>query len=173
MGDLLLGIDIGTSSCKTILLDSRGTVVDSERHEYPMSSPKEGWAEQNPADWYAALKATVKLIGERHPELSSELRGIGVTGQMIGLVVLDAQGEPLMPSIIWMDQRCSEEVSELKEHHGRLIATHTLNPVNSAYTLPKMLWLKKNRPQIWKKLHRLQHPKDYVRLRLTGGWHTH
>lgn len=172
MADLLLGADIGTSSCKTLLLDSLGAVVDSERQEYPMASPKEGWAEQNPADWYAALRTTVKRIGERHPEIERDLRGIGVTGQMIGLVVLDAQGEPLMPSIIWMDQRSSKEICYLKEHHGELISKHTLNPVNSAYTLPKMLWLKNNRPQLWNKLYRLQLPKDYVRLRLTGRWNT-
>lgn len=170
MADLLLGVDIGTSSCKTILLDSLGDVIDSERHEYPMSSPQEGWAEQNPADWYSALKATVRLIAARHPEIAEDLRGIGVTGQMIGLVVLDSEGEPLMPSIIWMDQRSSEEICYLKKHHGELITKHTLNPVNSAYTLPKMLWLKNNRPNLWSRLYRLQLPKDYVRLRLTGTW---
>ena len=172
MAELLLGIDIGTSSCKTLLLDSLGVVVDSERQEYPMSSPKEGWAEQNPVDWYAALRTTVKQITVRHPEIKKSLQGIGITGQMIGLVILDAHGEPLMPSIIWMDQRSSEEICYLKKHHGELISKHTLNPVNSAYTLPKMLWLKNNRPEIWSKLYRLQLPKDYVRLRLTGRWNT-
>lgn len=172
MADLLLGIDIGTSSCKTLLLDANGQVIDSARREYPISTPVDGWAEQDPFDWYSALKETIKAIAARHPTMNRDIVGIGVTGQMIGLVALDSESQPLMPSIIWMDQRCSEEVTELRQCCGDSIASATLNPVNSAYTLPKMLWLKKNRPSIWRRLYRLQLPKDYVRLRLTGKWNT-
>lgn len=88
MPEYILGIDVGTSSCKTILIDSLGNVIDSARYEYSISSPKYGWAEQNPEDWYQAFKSGLSDIQVRHPDISSKISAIGVTGQMIGLTIL-------------------------------------------------------------------------------------
>lgn len=168
--ELLLGIDIGTSSCKTILVDAAGGVQASARREYPIHSPRYGWAEQEPEDWFEALRGGLREIGERRPGILRRVAAVGVTGQMIGLVAADAEGRVLRPAIIWMDQRCLPQVERLQARCGDLIRRVALNPVNMAYTLPKMLWLKENEPQVWARLHKIQLPKDYLRLRLTGEW---
>ena len=115
MGDLVLGIDVGTSSCKTLVVDSEGPVLDSARYEYPVNSPRYGWAEQNPEDWFNAFRSGLKDILERHPDAAKRISAIGVTGQMIGLTILDSAGSVVRPAIIWMDQRCLPQVEFLKK----------------------------------------------------------
>jgi xylulokinase len=170
MKDLVLGIDVGTSSCKTILIDAAGAVIDSARHEYGVRSSRYGWAEQDPEDWFQAFRWGLGEILERNPDAGRRVCAVGVTGQMIGLTILDYDARVVRPAIIWMDQRCLPQVDFLKKNFEALIHRVTLNPVNTAYTLPKILWLKENEPQSWKRLYKLQLPKDYVRLRLTGEW---
>ncbi|MGO9308833.1 MAG: xylulokinase [Spirochaetia bacterium] len=172
MKELVLGIDVGTSSCKTILIDAAGTVIDSARHEYGVRSSQYGWAEQDPEDWFRAFRRGLAEILERNPDAGRRVCAAGVTGQMIGLTILDREGSVVRPAIIWMDQRCLPQVEFLKKNFEAMIRRITLNPVNTAYTLPKILWLKENEPQSWKKLYKIQLPKDYVRLRLTGEWAT-
>jgi xylulokinase len=168
--DTLLGIDVGTSSCKTILIDAQGSVIDSARHTYEVRSPRYGWAEQDPEDWFEAFRRGLEEIRARQPEALSRIRAIGVTGQMIGMAVLDRQGRVIRPAIIWIDQRCLPQVEYLKKNFGPLIQRVALNPINMAYTLPKLLWLKENEPESWRRMYKIQLPKDYVRLRLTGEW---
>jgi xylulokinase len=170
MKELALGIDVGTSSCKTILIDAAGAVIDSARREYSVHSSRYGWAEQDPEDWFQAFRQGLAEIMERTPDAGRRVCAVGVTGQMIGLTILDREKRVVRPAIIWMDQRCLPQVEFLKKNFEKLIRRVTLNPVNTAYTLPKILWLKENEPQSWKKLYKIQLPKDYVRLRLTGEW---
>jgi xylulokinase len=170
MKEFLLGIDIGTSSCKTIVIDTDGKVVDSARHEYGISCPQYGWAEQNPEDWYQAFQQGLTEILDRHPEIAKWISAIGVTGQMIGLTLLDKEGNVIRPAIIWMDQRCLPQVDYLKAHFEDTITRIALNPINIAYTLPKMLWVKEHEPETWNRVYKIQLPKDYVRLRLTNEW---
>ena len=170
MGDLVLGIDVGTSSCKTLVVESDGPVIDSARYEYAVHSPRYGWAEQDPEDWFNAFRSGLKDILERHPDAAKRISAIGVTGQMIGLTILDKSGSVVRPAIIWMDQRCLPQVDFLKKDFKELIWRLAFNPVNITYTLPKILWLQENEPDAWARLYKIQLPKDYVRLRLTGTW---
>ena len=170
MGNLVLGIDVGTSSCKTLVVDSEGPVLDSARHEYTVNSPRYGWAEQNPEDWFGAFQRGLKDILDRHPDAAARISAIGVTGQMIGLTVLDKAGCIVRPAIIWMDQRCLPQVDFLRKNLEKVIWQRAFNPVNITYTLPKILWLRENEPDAWARMHKIQLPKDYVRLRLTGQW---
>jgi len=119
MKEFLLGIDIGTSSCKTIVIDTDGKVVDSARYEYSIACPQYGWAEQNPEDWYQAFRHGLREICAKHPEIPKRISAIGVTGQMIGLTLLDKAGQVIRPAIIWMDQRCLPQVDYLKAHLKR------------------------------------------------------
>jgi xylulokinase len=170
MKNYILGIDIGTSSCKTIVIDTDGNVVDSARYEYGISCPQYGWAEQNPEDWYQAFRWGLQEIFSKHPNIAKKISAIGVTGQMIGLTLLDKEGSVIRPAIIWMDQRCLPQVDYLKEHFEETIWSIALNPINITYTLPKMLWVKENEPEVWERVYKVQLPKDYVRLRLTDRW---
>lgn len=172
MSEYLVGIDIGTSSCKIVVMDTGGNLVASTRRSYPTSHPRYGWTEQNPHHWYEALKLGWKELGERNPQIAQRVCAIGVTGQMMTLVIVDREGTVLRPAIVWSDQRCMPQVNYLKEHFGQLIGEITFNPVTNSYTLPKLLWLKENDPDTWKKMFKLQLPKDYIRYRLTGKWVT-
>jgi len=169
----MLGIDIGTSSCKTIILTTKGKVVGSAYHEYPTTYYSHySWAEQNPEDWYSALRiATSKAIQEAKifPE---KVSAIGVTGQMSGLVCVDKHKNIVRPAIIWMDIRNVEEAKWLKQKAGQKITALTYNPITTAFILPKILWLKKYEPKNWGKIYKIQSPKDYIRLRLTDNWAT-
>lgn len=170
MKEYLLGIDIGTSSCKTIVIDTEGRVIDSARYGYEIACPQYGWAEQNPEDWYQAFRQGLAEIVNKHPDIAKHISAVGVTGQMIGLTLVDKSARVLRPAIIWMDQRCLPQVEYLKAHFEELINRLTLNPINMAYTLPKMLWVKDHEPEVWNRVYKFQLPKDYVRLRLTGTW---
>ena len=115
----VIGIDIGTSGTKTVLFDELGAVVSSSTVEYPMYQPQNGYAEQDPADWYNASVATVKNVIENSGIKSEDIVGIGLSGQMHGLVMLDENGEVIRNSIIWCDQRTEKEVAEMNEKVGR------------------------------------------------------
>ena len=114
----VLGIDLGTSGTKTVLFDQRGTVMASATVEYPMDQPKNGWAEQNPADWWNAAVATIRTVLSKSAVNPAEVVSLGISGQMHGMVMLDEQGEVLRPSIIWCDQRTQAECDEITERVG-------------------------------------------------------
>jgi xylulokinase len=172
MGEYLIGIDISTSSCKTIVLNSSGEILDSSINEYKILKPKNGWAEQNPEDWYKAFKNGLKNIFKRNPKIKRNIVAIGLTGQMAGLVLADKNIDILLPAIIWMDQRSMEQVDYLSENFKEDINRITFNPINSSNTLVKIMWIMKYYKDVWKKVYKIQLPKDYIRLKLTNEWYT-
>lgn len=166
-----IGIDVGTSGTKTILIDEEGRILATASREYPLHQPQGGWAEQNPEDWWQAARETLRDVMETVDP--SVIRGIGLTGQMHGLVLLDEAGAVLRPSIIWCDQRTGQEVGDIRRKMGdERIAAITGNPAVSGFTLAKILWVRKNEPALFAKVRHILLPKDYIRYRLTGAFVT-
>lgn len=165
---VLVGIDVGTTGVKGIAITAAGGVAARAESGYELSIPKPGWAEQNPEDWWQASELvlaslTEQLGGER------EVAGIGLSGQMHGLVCLDAEQRVLRPAILWNDQRTGEECAEIERTLGleRLIEL-TGNRALPGFTAPKLLWLRRHEPDLYARIRHVLLPKDYVRLRLTG-----
>lgn len=169
----LIGIDIGTSATKTVLFDEKGTVIASASKEYPLYQPQNGWAEQNPEDWKNATLCTLKEVISTQGVKGEDVKGIGLSGQMHGLVMLDEDGEVIRPSIIWCDQRTGEEVKDMERLIGReRLISITANPPLTGWTAAKILWVKKNEPENYKKCKHILLPKDYIRYVLTGEFAT-
>lgn len=165
----LIGIDIGTSATKTVLFDENGRVCASASKEYPLFQPHNGWAEQNPEDWREAVLWTVKKVTEEVGAEAEQIRGIGLSGQMHGLVMLDEAGKVLRPSIIWCDQRTGAEVEEMLHLMPREKWIEiTANPPLTGWTAAKILWVRKHEPEIFAKCRHILLPKDYIRYALTG-----
>ena len=167
----LLGMDVGTSSLKTVLFDENTNIISSASAEYPLYQPEPSWAQQMPNDWWEAAKNTIKeVLKAVNPE---DVKGVGITGQMHGLVLLDENGEPLCPSIIWCDQRTKAQCDEITEKVGaeRLIEI-TCNPALTGFTASKLLWVRENWPDVYKKAKHMMLPKDYIRYKLTGEFAT-
>ncbi|MDE6660271.1 MAG: xylulokinase, partial [Anaeroplasmataceae bacterium] len=164
-----LGIDIGTSGTKAVCFNELGEVMTSKSYAYDMAVPKPGYAEENPLDWFAATIETIKQITKEGYRIS----GIGLSGQMHGLVLLDKNDQVLRPSIIWCDNRAIKEAEELIHNFGNeKMKAITGNPVIPSFTLAKLLWVKRNEPLIYKKIDKIMLPKDYVRYALTGSFST-
>ena len=165
----VLGIDLGTSGTKTVLFQQDGVGVCSATVEYPMSQPQNGWAEQDPKDWWNAAVSTVKTVLQKSGVDPKDVVSLGISGQMHGLVMLDENGEVLRPSIIWCDQRTQVECDEITEKVGydNLIRI-TANPALTGFTLSKIMWVRKHQPEIYAKCRHILLPKDYVRYKLTG-----
>jgi len=154
-----------------VLIDETGRVIGSATAEHqPISAPHRGWAEQAPDDWWAAACKAVPQCLANAKATVDEVESVGLTGQMHGLVMLDADGKVLRPALIWCDQRTEEECREITEKIGakRLIEL-TANPALTGFTLPKIWWVQKHEPEIWKRVKKIMLPKDYVRFRLTGA----
>ncbi|MFQ6067432.1 MAG: xylulokinase [bacterium] len=168
-GEYLLGIDIGTSSCKTILLNQRGEIVREIVVEYPLLVPQTGWVEQYPEDWWRAVKKSVKdlLSGMKNKEA---IKAIGLSGQMHGLVAMNKEGEVLRPCILWNDQRSAPQCEEIYQQVGgkENFLQYTNNSMLPGYTAGKILWVRENEPHIYEKIAKIVLPKDYLRYRLTG-----
>ncbi len=169
----LLGIDLGTSGTKTVLFTQEGKPVASATIEYPMIQPQNGWAEQHPDDWWKAARDTVSQVMKESGINSEEIAGIGISGQMHGLVMLDINGKVLRPAILWCDGRTTEECKEITETIGkqRLIEINA-NPALPGFTAGKILWVRKHEPEIWAQCAQIMLPKDYVRYKLTGVYAT-
>lgn len=169
----LIGIDIGTSATKTVLFDTEFNVITSAAKEYPMYQPQNGWAEQNPADWRDAVLETIKSIVEKSNADKDDILGIGLSGQMHGLVMLDEAGEPLRNSIIWCDQRTAKQCDEITNTVGReKMIEITANPAMTGFTAAKILWVRENEPEIYAKCKHILLPKDYIRYILTDEFAT-
>ena len=165
----LIGVDIGTSGTKTVLFDENGTKIREKTVEYGMAQPQNGWAEQNPEDWYSAVYETLKYVSEGIDNIA----GIGLSGQMHGLVMLDKDGQVIRPSIIWCDQRTGKECQEITERVGKeRLVEITANPALTGFTASKILWVRNNEPENYKKCTKILLPKDYIRYRLTGEFAT-
>ena len=171
--EYLIGIDLGTSGTKTVLFDKTGAVIASALEEYPLIQEKNGWAEQEPEDWWQATVKTLRSVLEQSGIDPAAIRGIGISGQMHGLVMLDQNGEVLRRSIIWCDQRTAEECKEITQKVGekRLIEI-TANPAMTGFTASKILWVRKHQPELYQKCAHILLPKDYVRYMLTGEFAT-
>lgn len=169
----LLGIDLGTSGIKTVLFDETGAAISSAAAEYPMYQPQNGWAEQDPADWWNACRQTVSRVIEESGIDAQEIRGIGLSGQMHGLVMLDENGDVLRKSILWCDGRTGAQCAEITETVGaqRLIEI-TANPALTGFTAGKILWVREHEPHIYEKCRQILLPKDYLRYKLTGVFAT-
>jgi xylulokinase len=165
----LLGIDIGTSATKSVLFSEDGKVVASASYEYPLYQPNPGWAEQDPDDWWKAVCFTCRKIIADTGIDSGLIKGVGLSGQMHGLVMLDEQDRLLGRSIIWCDQRTGKQAEYMEEKIGRdRLISITANPAITGFTAAKILWVKQNRPDLYKKAKKILVPKDYILYMLTG-----
>ena len=159
----VVGLDVGTTGVKALAISPKGEVLARVEHEYPLSAPRRGWAEQDPADWWRASEAALAKVGADGAD------GIGLSGQMHGLVVLAGDNRVLRPAILWNDQRTATECAEIEERIGleRLVAL-TGNRALTGFTAPKLLWLRRHEPDVFARIEHVLLPKDYVRLRLGG-----
>ena len=169
----VIGIDLGTSATKTVLFDTEGKILASASREYPLLQPHNGWAEQNPQDWYDAAIETLKKVVSESGVDAADIVSLGISGQMHGLVMLDEECNVLRPSILWCDQRTGKECDELTEKLGReTLIKITANPALTGFTASKILWVKNNEPDIFEKCRHILLPKDYLRFKLTGEFAT-
>ncbi|HET9495828.1 MAG TPA: xylulokinase [Chloroflexia bacterium] len=167
----LLGIDIGTSGAKALLVDEHGGVVASATGAYPMSTPRPLWAEQDPAGWWrATVEAVRRVLAGRD---ANQVVGVGLTGQMHGLVLLDERGEVLRPCIMWNDQRTGPQCEAITERLGLpRILDLVANPILPGFTAPKIVWVRENEPEVYARAAQVLLPKDYIRYRLTDEYAT-
>ena len=164
---LYIGVDLGTSAVKLLLMDEKGSVKNIVSKEYPLSFPKPGWSEQNPSDWY---KQTIEGIAELILDCDkTQVAGISFGGQMHGLVILDKNDQVIRPAILWNDGRTVEECDYLNDVIGKeKLSQYTANIAFAGFTAPKLLWVKKNEPENFAKIDKIMLPKDYLAYRLSG-----
>jgi xylulokinase len=173
LADTLLGIDLGTTGVKAVLFNAEdGQALSSAFCSYPLFHPRPGWAEQRPEDWWSATLQAIRICAAGGRDLgipAASVRGIGLSGQMHGVVLLDQEGLVLRPAIIWADQRSEEECRQITEQVGatRLIELVS-NPALTGFSLPKLLWIRNHEPDHFAQGRTLLLPKDYIRYRLTG-----
>ena len=167
-----LGLDVGTSGTKALLMDARGSVLATATSPHTLSSPKPGWSEQDPDGWYSASVEATRAVLAKAGIDGNQVAGIGLSGQMHGLVITDDAGKPLRPSIIWNDQRTGDEARQIEETVGGRARLIDLvgNPAMTSFTLTKLLWVRQNEPAVYDRVRHLLLPKDYVRLKLTGEY---
>ncbi len=168
----LLGIDIGTSGTKTILCDDKGRIAAEATVEYPVYSPKPGWSEQDPSDWWKGTVKSVRQALKAGKIKGSEIAGIGLSGQMHGSVFLDKKGNVIRKALLWNDQRTQKECDEIVQKAGGLSALLKMvaNPAFTGFTAPKILWLRNNEKKNFDRVKKVLLPKDYIRFLLTGEY---
>lgn len=164
---LYIGVDLGTSSVKLLLMDEAGDIKSIVTREYPISYPKPGWSEQNPEDWYAALVDGIKELTKDCDK--SQIDGISFSGQMHGMVILDENDNVIRPAILWNDGRTQAECDYLNNEIGReKISEYTANMALTGFTAPKLLWVRKHEPENFAKIKKVMLPKDYIAYKLSG-----
>lgn len=162
-----IGIDLGTSACKLLLVDTKGAVRNTVTKEYPLMFPKPGWSEQDPELWWKACLDGIPELLEGVD--ASEVAGIGLGGQMHGLVALDQEDRVIRPAILWNDGRTAEEVAYLNEEIGRaFLSEKTANIAFAGFTAPKLLWMQKHEPELFGRIAKIMLPKDYLVYKMTG-----
>lgn len=163
----VIGIDLGTSAVKLLLMDEAGQIKNIVTKEYPLEFPHPGWSQQNPADWWAQTVAGVRELMQGYD--AAEVKGIGAGGQMHGLVVLDAQDKVIRPAILWNDGRTQKQVEYLNGVIGKeVLSENTANIAFAGFTAPKLLWMQENEPENFAKISKIMLPKDYLNYLLTG-----
>ncbi len=170
----LLGIDIGTSGTKTILCDEKGAIRGEATVEYPVHTPRPGWSEQEPEDWWRATVKSVRQVLKKARVNGRQVAGIGLSGQMHGLVCLDRNDKVLRRAILWNDQRTAAECAEITRKAGGLekLLKLVANPALTGFTAPKILWVRKHEKKVYDKTAKMLLPKDFIRQRLTGEYAT-
>lgn len=167
MKDLYLGIDLGTSAVKILLVGVEGNIIDSVSEEYPLIFPRNGWCEQEPSEWWKGVSRGLDRILEGKDR--SLVRAIGVAGQMHGLVVLDENDEVIRPTILWNDGRTEKQVAYLNETIGKeRMSQYTANIAFAGFTAPKILWMRENEPENFARIRKIMLPKDYINFLFTG-----
>src|ERR671917_1297407 len=163
---ILLGLDVAPGGARAVALDEMGNVVAEASASYPLHSPRPGWSEQDPADWWQGAK---EVLGCVSAEIEDEVVGLGLTGQMHGSVFLDSSDEVIRPALLWNDQRTGEQCEKITKSVGeRRLIEIAGNPALTGFQAPKVLWLRDEEPESYARVSSLLLPKDYVRLRLTG-----
>ncbi len=163
-----LGIDVGTSAVKAILVDERQAAVAEADMPLQVSRPQDLWSEQDPEAWWQAVQHAIEQLRTKNPAALADVRGIGLSGQMHGAVLLDDAGRPLRPAILWNDGRSFREAQELREQHPELSHAMGVIPM-PGFTAPKLLWLARHEPETFRAVRKVLLPKDYIRLKLTGS----
>jgi xylulokinase len=167
---LLLGLDVGTGGARAVAVEESGNVVAEASSEYPLMSPRPGWTEQDPQDWWEGAR---EALGKVAAEVEDEVVGLGLTGQMHGSVFLDASAQVIRPALLWNDQRTEEQCRKITQAVGReRLLGLAGNPALTGFQAPKILWLKDEEPENYSRVARVLLPKDSVRLRLTGEYAT-
>lgn len=166
---VLVGLDVGTGGARAVAVDESGEVVAEASSEYPLNTPRPGWTEQDPADWWEGAKEALGKVAAE----AGEMVGIGLTGQMHGSVFLDGSDRVIRPALLWNDQRTQAQCDEITSAVGeeRLISIAG-NPALTGFQAPKIVWLREEEPENYGRISRVLLPKDYVRLRLTGEYAT-
>ncbi len=165
----VIGLDIGTSSTKGLLVDEAGQVVASASHPYELIQPAPGWAEQNPEDWWEATCTVVRKLIQKAGIQPSEVKALGLSGQMHGMVLIDQAGQVVRPPILWCDVRTTAECRAIEEAVGlEDLLQFTGNPALEGFTAPKLVWMQRHEPDALARAETLLLPKDYIRFRLTG-----
>jgi len=167
-----LGLDIGTSGTKALLLSDDGHVLAAAESPHTLLTPKPGWTEQQPEEWWKACALATKAVLKKAKLKGSEVRGIGLSGQMHGSVFLDGGGKVLRPALLWNDQRTAAQCREIEERAGgrEAVIQMVSNPALTGFTAPKILWFRENEPAKYEKCRQILLPKDYIRYRLTGEY---
>jgi xylulokinase len=167
---VLIGLDVGTSGARALAVSESGEVIAAAAQEYPLITPRPGWTEQNPEDWWQASR---KVLAEVAGAVQGDVAGIGLTGQMHGAVFLDANDRVIRPALLWNDQRTAAQCTEITERVGRerLLAIAG-NPALTGFQAPKLLWLREVEPVNYGRIAHVLLPKDFIRLRLAGEYAT-
>jgi len=169
----VLGIDVSTTGAKALLVDEKGAVVADATTEYPLSTPRPLWSEQDPADWWSGVQASIKRALAEAKVSAAEIVGVGLTGQMHGLVLLDKAGQVLRPAILWNDQRTGAQCDWITHQVGaQQLLAWTGNRALTGFTAPKIVWVRENEPQIYARVAQILLPKDFIRFKLTGRYAT-
>jgi len=167
---MFLGIDVSTTATKALILDQEGRVRAIGKASHTLQTPRAGWSEQDPDEWWQATRQAIKHALAESACHASDIKGIGLTGQMHGLVALDAHYRVIRPAILWNDGRSEAECDEIRALLGReTLVQHTGNDAFAGFTAPKLLWMRKHEPDLYNRIAHVLLPKDYIRFRLTGA----
>lgn len=166
----VLGVDLGTSSIKVALYDEEGRLIETAASSYSLIIEQSGYSEQNPADWIEGFDRAFTELLNKEPRAKDRIKGLAIAGQMHSLVLLDDKGEVIRNSILWNDVRTTQECTQINQTLD--IISETQNKALEGFTLPKLLWIRNNEPENWKKIHKFMMPKDYLVYYLTGKYAT-
>ncbi|WP_375104018.1 xylulokinase [Paenibacillus sp. RS8] len=166
----VIGVDLGTSAVKTVLVDPQGKVAFEHSESYPLSRPQPNWSEQNPEDWVKGTLVSLRRLIEVSGIDPSQVDGLSFSGQMHGLVLVDKEGQVLRPAILWNDTRTTAQCRRIEKTLGATLIEVARNRALEGFTLPKILWVQENEPEVLSQAYQFLLPKDYVRLRLTGDY---